>query len=105
MKKIWLLILLLPLAALAEDADYTLVIKDHRFQPEELIVPSGKKIKLKIENQDALAEEFESFALNREKVVPAQGTTTLFIGPLEAGRYPFIGEFYEESAHGVIIAK
>ena len=101
-----LLVLLLPFAAFADDdIVYTLVLKDHRFQPEELIVPAGKKIKLQIENKDSTAEEFESFALNREKVVPAQGTTTLFIGPLEAGRYPFIGEFYEESAHGVIIAK
>ena len=105
MKILCLFALLLPLAAFADDAAFTLTLKDHRYQPEELIVPAGKKIKLQIENKDSTAEEFESFALNREKVVPAQGTTTLFIGPLEAGRYPFIGEFYEESAHGVIIAK
>jgi hypothetical protein len=43
--------------------------------------------------------------MNREKAVAGNGSTTLFIGPLEAGRYPFIGEFYEETAHGVIIAK
>ena len=107
MKAICLFALLLPFAALADDDAlvYTLVLKDHRFQPEELIVPAGKKIKLLIDNRDETSDEFESFALNREKVVPAQGTTTLFIGPLDAGRYPFIGEFYEESAHGVIIAK
>ena len=105
MRIICLFALLLPFAAFADDAVFTITIKDHRFQPEELIVPTGKKIKLQIENRDVTAEEFESFALNREKVVPAQGTTTLFIGPLDAGRYPFIGEFYEESAHGVIIAK
>jgi hypothetical protein len=101
-----LLVLLLPFAAFADDdLVYTLVLKDHRFQPEELNVPAGKKIKLLIENRDALAEEFESFALNREKAVAGNGSATLFIGPLEAGRYQFIGEFYEETAHGVIIAK
>ena len=105
MKIFCLFALLLPFAAFADDAVFTLTLKDHRYQPEELVVPAGKKIKLQIENKDITAEEFESFALNREKVVPSQGTTTLFIGPLEAGRYPFIGEFYEESAHGVIIAK
>ena len=105
MKIFCLFALLLPFAAFADDAVFTLTLKDHRYQPEELVVPAGKKIKLQIENKDITAEEFESFALNREKVIPAQGTTTLFIGPLEAGRYPFIGEFYEESAHGVIIAK
>lgn len=105
MKYICLFALLLPFAACADDADYTLVLKDHRFQPEELIVPAGKKIKLKIENRDELAEEFESFALNREKAVAGNGSATLYIGPLEPGRYPFIGEFYEETAKGVIIAK
>ena len=103
----FLLALLLPLAALADDdvIVYTLVLKDHRFQPEELIVPAGKKIKLMIDNRDETSDEFESFALNREKVVPGQRTTTIFIGPLDAGRYPFIGEFAEETAKGVIVAK
>jgi hypothetical protein len=102
----FLLTLLLPLAAFADDdIVYTLVLKEHRFQPEELIVPVGKKIKLLIENRDETSDEFESFALNREKVLPGQRTTTLFIGPLDAGRYPFIGEFAEDTAKGVIVAK
>ena len=107
MKKLCLLALLLPLAAFADDAVvvYTMVLKDHRFQPEELVVPTGKKIKLQIENRDDTSEEFESSSLNREKVLPGQRTTTLFIGPLDAGRYPFIGEFSEETAKGVIVAK
>jgi heme/copper-type cytochrome/quinol oxidase subunit 2 len=94
------------MAAFADDAlVYTLVLKDHRFQPEELIVPAGRKIKLQIENRDVTSEEFESFPLNREKVLPGQGTATLFIGPLEAGRYPYFGEYSEETAKGVIVAK
>jgi len=101
-----ILALLLPLAAIADDAVvYTLVLKDHRFQPAELTVPAGKKIKLLIENRDETSDEFESYELNREKVLPGQRTTTLFIGPLEEGRYPYIGEFAEETAKGVIIAK
>jgi len=105
MKRICLVSLLLPFAALAADADYTLVIREHRFQPTELTVPSGKKIKLLIENQDATPEEFESHALNREKVIGAHGSATLYIGPLESGRYPFIGEFHEATARGAIIAR
>jgi Cupredoxin-like domain len=98
--------LLLPLAAFADDAlVYTLVLKDHRFQPAELTVPAGKKIKLLIENRDETSDEFESFPMNREKVLPGQLTTTIYIGPLEEGRYPYIGEFAEETAKGVIIAK
>ena len=100
------LALLMPVAAFAEDiATYTLVLKDHRFQPAELTVPAGRKIKLLIENKDDTSDEFESFPMNREKVLPGQRTTTIFIGPLEEGRYPYIGEFAEETAKGVIIAK
>ncbi len=105
MKTCLFIALLLPLAALAADADYTLVIRDHRFQPPELIVPAGKKIKLLIENQDATPEEFDSHALNREKVIPGNGKSTLFIGPLDTGRYPFTGEFHEATAQGAIIAR
>ncbi|MDO9054394.1 MAG: cupredoxin domain-containing protein [Gallionella sp.] len=93
------------MAAFAADADYTLVIKDHRFQPSELIVPPGKKIKLLIINQDATPEEFESHTLNREKLIAGNSKTTLYIGPLASGRYPFFGEFHEASATGVIIAR
>jgi len=105
MKKICFAALLFPLAAFAADADYTLVIRDHRFQPAELVVPAGKKVKLLIENQDATPEEFDSFSLNREKVITGHGSATLYIGPLEAGRYPFMGEFNPATAQGVVVAQ
>lgn len=105
MKRIYIFSLLVPLSALAADADYTLVIKEHRFVPHELKIPSGKKIKLLVENQDATPEEFESHALNREKVITGHGTSTFYIGPLEPGRYTFVGEFHEATAQGVIIAQ
>ncbi|TRZ56029.1 MAG: cupredoxin domain-containing protein [Rhodocyclaceae bacterium] len=85
--------------------DYLLVIQDHRFKPDALTVPAGKKIKLTIENRDATPEEFESHALNREKVIPGKSTATIFIGPLQPGRYPFVGEFNEKTALGVIVAQ
>ncbi|MDP2760461.1 MAG: cupredoxin domain-containing protein [Sideroxyarcus sp.] len=105
MKSIALSALLLPLAAFAADADYTLVIREHRFQPAEITVPAGIKIRLLIQNQDATPEEFDSHALNREKVIVGNGRAILYIGPLDPGRYPFIGEFHEATAQGVIIAR
>lgn len=95
----------LSLSALAADGDYKLVIENHRFSPETLNVPAGQKIKLVIENRDATPEEFESHALNREKVIAGKSTATIFIGPLKAGSYPFVGEFNEKTAKGVIVAK
>ncbi len=91
--------------ALAGDGDYPLVIKEHRFQPVELTAPAGKRIKLFVENRDATPEEFESYDLNREKVIAGLSTATIFVGPLAAGRYRFFGEFNEKTAQGVIVAK
>ena len=93
------------LPAAAEDTDVRLVIREHKFVPAEITVPARKKIKLVIENQDATAEEFESDELNREKIVPAKGKVTIFVGPLEPGRYPFFGDFHKETAKGALIAK
>ena len=103
MKYLLLILLLLPVAAHA--ADFKLIIKDHLFQPTELTVPSATKIKLLVENQDATPEEFESYSLNREKVIAGHSTATIFIGPLEPGRYPFFGEFNSSTAQGVIIVQ
>jgi hypothetical protein len=105
MNKLSLLALLFPFSAAAADADYTIVIKDHRFQPAELAVQNGKKIKLLIENQDATPEEFDSFSLNREKVIAGHGSATLYIGPLNTGRYSFTGEFNAATAQGVIVVQ
>jgi plastocyanin len=91
--------------AVADDAAFRLTIRDHRFEPAELVVPAGQKIKLEVENQDATPEEFESYELNREKVVPAKTTVVIFVGPLKAGRYPFFGDFNKDSAKGVLVAK
>ena len=95
----------LPFAAQAADAEVTLMIKDHRFVPSELKVPSGQKIKLVVHNQDTTPEEFESHALNREKVIAGNTKATIFIGPLKPGKYPFVGEFNETTAKGVVLAE
>jgi hypothetical protein len=94
-----------PGVAAAQDVEARLVIREHKFEPAELKVPAGRKIKLVIENQDATAEEFESYELNREKVVPAKGTVSVFVGPLKPGRYAFFGDFNKDSAKGVLIAE
>jgi hypothetical protein len=68
-------------------------------------VPAGKKIKLVVENKDATPEEFESHTLKREKVIAGKSTATILIGPLAAGRYPFVGEYNEKTAQGVLVAQ
>jgi len=92
-------------AVQAQDAEITLVIKNHRFEPAEVKVPANKKIKLIVDNQDGTAEEFESKSLNREKVIPPKSKGVVNIGPLKPGKYPFVGEFNEATAKGVVIAE
>jgi Cupredoxin-like domain len=90
--------------AMAEP-EATLIIKNHKFEPTELKVPTGQRIKLTVHNQDATPEEFESHKLNREKVIPGGAKAVIFIGPLSAGNYPFVGEYNEATAKGVIVAE
>jgi hypothetical protein len=100
-----LLALLLPFASYADDEVFSLIIKDHRFQPAEISIPAGKKVKLLVENQDATPEEFESHSLNREKMIAGKSKATIYIGPLAPGRYSFEGEFNPKTAQGVIVAQ
>ena len=95
---------LLPAFATAADPEVSLVIKDHRFIPSEVKVPAGQKVKLLVDNQDATPEEFESHELNREKVIAPGAKATIFVGPLKPGRYPFVGQFNEKTARGVLIS-
>ena len=84
--------------------EFTIHIKDHVFDPVELHVPADTKVKLIIVNQDPTPEEFESYDLNREKIVSGNGTISLFIGPLDPGRYEYFGEFNMDTALGWIVA-
>lgn len=91
--------------AQAAPPEYTLVIRDHKFTPTELEVPAGQKIRLVVENQDPTPEEFESYSLNREKIVAGNGKIVLFVGPLKPGRYEFFGEFNMATARGWLVAR
>ena len=92
-------------SAVAAEPEMALAIKNHRFEPAELKVPAGKRVKLVVHNQDSTPEEFESHSLNREKVIPGGAKATIFIGPLKPGRYTFFGEYNEATAQGAVVAE
>jgi hypothetical protein len=102
---IGLLALAQSLMVFAASPEIELVIKDHLFFPATIEIPAGQKIRVLIINQDPTPEEFESYELNREKLVVGNGQTVIFIGPLEPGEYPFFGEFYPKTAQGMVIVK
>ena len=102
---LYLALLLAPLLATAAAPTFELEIRDHLFFPDELRVPAGVKIKLIVYNRDATPEEFESYELNREKVIVGQRKAVIFIGPLKPGVYPFFGEFNPKTAQGRVVAE
>jgi len=90
---------------LADKPVFKLEISNHLFMPAEIIIPANTKVKLMVHNLDATSEEFESYELNREKVIMGKRKAVIFIGPLAPGEYPFFGEFHPETAQGKIIAE
>jgi len=102
----FLLAVIISSGAVAGDEEvFVVTIENHRFNPKEIAVPAGKRIKLIIKNNDSSVEEFESYDLNREKLVPGKGEIKVLFGPLKPGIYKFFGEFHEKTAQGKIVVK
>jgi hypothetical protein len=95
--------LFIAVPALAATPIVEIKIQDHLFFPEVIEIPAHTKVKLLIDNLDPTAEEFESYELNREKVIPGNRKGAIFIGPLPPGEYPFFGEFYPKTAQGKVL--
>lgn len=98
-------IAMLPALAYGAKPTFEVEIINHLFIPSVIEIPKGTKVKLVIHNRDSTPEEFESYELNREKVVMGGSKITVFIGPLEAGVYPFFGEFNPKTAQGKVVVE
>jgi len=91
--------------AQADKPVFKIEISNHLFMPAEIVIPANTKVKLMVHNLDATSEEFESYELNREKVIMGKRKAVIFVGPLAPGEYPFFGEFHPETAQGKIIVE
>ncbi|MEQ9395381.1 cupredoxin domain-containing protein [Haliea sp.] len=91
--------------AMAKTPVIELDIRDHLFHPEEIRIPADTKVKLVVYNRDPTPEEFESYELNREKVIMGGSKANIFIGPLAPGVYPFFGEFNPRTAQGRVVVE
>jgi plastocyanin len=94
----------LAVPAAAQQPQVAIAIRDAGFAPAEVQVPAGTKIELSITNEQKGAAEFESQALRREKVIPPGATATVYIGPLQPGRYEFFDDF-RPTHRGFVVAK
>lgn len=98
------LLTLSAMPALAQTPPIPLALRNNQFVPAELPVPAGVKVELQVSNQQAVPAEFESTSLHREKVVAPGTTVSVFIGPLDAGRYEFFDDFHP-ATRGFVVAK
>ena len=87
------------------DDTIQLEFRQHRFVPDRVAVPANVKFRVTVKNNDDTADEFESVDLNREKLVAPGQTITVFLGPLSPGEYKFFGDFHQDTAQGVMVAK
>jgi plastocyanin len=94
----------IPLAH-ADDALPQLTFVNGHFEPASFNVAAGKPIKLTVTNNGASAIEFESFELNRERVVQPGQTITVNLPKLDAGQYHFFDDFHHEVPQGTITAQ
>jgi Cupredoxin-like domain len=92
--------------AVADDpSPINVTLKDHRFAPSEIHMPVGKRMVLMVRNEDSTPEEFDSSALQIEKVIAGGTYATIRLHPLGPGRYPFMGEFHPDTAQGVVVSQ
>jgi hypothetical protein len=99
-----LVVLLLTCAKVYAVEEFMVELKNHLFYPSLIEIPANQKVKLIIHNLDPTPEEFDSFELNREKVIFAGRKATIFIGPLKPGTYNFFGEYNPNTARGTVIS-
>jgi plastocyanin len=100
-----ILAIALPLAAQAAGSGVQIQFEDHHFTPQTLTVPAGQPITINVINKGNETIEFESFKLNREKVVSPGATITVHLPALSPGSYDFYDDFHQDVPEGSIVAK
>ena len=91
--------------AQADDPMIELRFENRRFIPQTITVPANQPFKIRITNASKEAIEFESFKLNREKVVGPGESVIVLLPALRPGSYDFYDDFHQDVPEGTITAK
>jgi plastocyanin len=89
----------------ADDTQPQLKFANGHFEPASFNVTAGTPVKLTVMNQGDAPIEFESFELNRERVVQPGHSITVQLPKLDPGQYHFFDDFHHAVAQGTITAQ
>jgi hypothetical protein len=89
----------------ADDTVIELRFENRLFTPQNITVPANQPFKIRITNASKEAIEFESFKLNRERVVGPGETLIVLLPALRPGSYDFYDDFHQDVPQGTITAK
>lgn len=92
-------------AAQMTDLSFMIEFKDHHFFPQNLAVPAGRPIRIKVVNSSRETIEFESFSLNRERAIKPGESIIVRIPALRPGTYDFFDDFHQDVPEGAIVSK
>jgi plastocyanin len=92
-----------PAPATADDQTIALAVTDGGFVPAEIEAPAGSRVRIEITNKSSSAIEFESFELNRERVIQAGQTVNVYVTGLSAGTYAFFDDFHQDRKGTLVV--
>jgi heme/copper-type cytochrome/quinol oxidase subunit 2 len=87
----------------ADESTLVLSVAEGGFSPSELEAPAHSRVRIEVTNRTPVAIEFESFALNRERVVQPGQTVSVWVSGLEPGRYEFFDDFHQERRGTLVV--
>ena len=93
------------LPAMAQTANFEIVAQDGQWQPAQLTVPAGVKLRIALRNNGKLPVEFESLPLRLEKVVRPDSAATVTLLPLLPGSYRITDDLQPGTEPLTVIAR
>ena len=88
---------------MAEDRTIPLAVEEAGFAPAEIEAPAGTRVRLEVTNRTPAAIEFESFELNRERVIQPGQTAAVYVSGLGPGRYEFFDDFHQQRRGALLV--
>ena len=93
-----------PARSAADPMTISLAVEESGFSPAEVEAPIDARFRVEVTNNTAAAIEFESFELNRERVVQPGQTVAVYLSGLTPGRYEFFDDFHQQR-RGILVVK